>query len=150
MIRKITEPVLVFLMLGLLFYGLVYKPRHIDPELRYYTAFFANKVGKRGDIGKYRIIFMSQYSQNVAGSCNYLTNTIEVNPNSWYNYERTSKERINLLFHELGHCMCGLQHDDSTRDDNCPDNLMFPALITKKCLDKYFHEYTKDLYGKCK
>ena len=67
-------------------------------------------------------------------------NIININQKSW---ETTNKEQ--LLAHELGHCLFGLQHNARTLSDGCPESIMFPKVIDIGCWNMYKSEYYQEL-----
>lgn len=81
------------------------------------------------------------------------------------------KDRWQLMYHELGHCMCNLNHpiDSEALDfvdflkkigiknnrykkfyDGCPVSLMHPYLVPTWCLDMHKTEYIHELFSNCR
>lgn len=100
---------------------------------------------------------------------------IEIDIDYWNNINKL--ERLELLFHELGHCACGRNHDygglepypendgktyaDTTpleipklpRNpkfyDGCPSSMMYPRVIEARCVKEHYSEYTEELFDRC-
>jgi hypothetical protein len=79
---------------------------------------------------------------------------------------KTELEKMELLYHELGHCVCGLPHtwefgeydkeslrmgkkEEGFFEDLCPVTIMYPFTIEDECLKKHWQDYIKDLYNRC-
>jgi len=59
----------------------------------------------------------------------------------------TNSEKRTVIFHELGHCVLNLEHDDhlNTRwNDGCPNSFMNSILISDEC---YTLRYGKDVFS---
>jgi hypothetical protein len=60
----------------------------------------------------------------------------------------TEKQRMNLIYHEMGHCAQGRDHLNSLKDDKCPVSFMYSSVMNKGCLDKHLDEYIGELPNK--
>ena len=88
----------------------------IDPEFKVFVSDFEQKIGvKVQNI----IIKFSPTKYPIIGMCitGGETNEIHIDPQNWMGINKDGQELI--LYHELGHCILGLPHDDrrSTLDN---------------------------------
>jgi hypothetical protein len=67
-------------------------------------------------------------NSNVTSSQNNVQKIIYLNPNiqCWQN----SRQLETLLFHEMGHCILGREHDFSLLPNGDPKSIMFPDYVT--------------------
>jgi hypothetical protein len=67
----------------------------------------------------------------VVGVCISYTNghkEVQIDPDSWFNFDENYKEE--LIFHELGHCILGREHDTSYIDEyRVPKSIMYPYIF---------------------
>lgn len=56
-------------------------------------------------------------------------------------------QRINLIFHELGHCVLGRDHV-SWKDfvTKCPSSLMYESVIDTECIKDNYDAYLKEMF----
>jgi len=54
-----------------------------------------------------------------------------------FNYE----QKMQLIWHELGHCRLGIEHSDKVGADGCPTSLMHSLAISRKCTEKWNKKY---------
>lgn len=70
---------------------------------------------------------------------------IEIDEDSWNNI--TELQKINLIFHELGHCVL---HREHTAVDNyvnaCPQSFMDSFLLTPYCIETNYDEYIREMF----
>jgi hypothetical protein len=144
-------------------------------EFSKYLESFKKDMGSRvktSDLKKTSIRFGNLKSPEV-GLCAYIPiwghSVITIDRNTWLKYSEL--ERMDLIYHELGHCVCGLGHgwefgaypearleniitsyscDDGFFEDGCPMSLMYPYIMNKDCTKKHWADYTKDLYNRCR
>ncbi|MHA1676038.1 MAG: hypothetical protein ACTSU6_02555 [Candidatus Njordarchaeales archaeon] len=69
---------------------------------------------------------------------------IHVDPTYWAKI--SEKQRINLIFHELGHCSLNLDHDYQILGDGCPNSFMYKSISDNFCLDKYYDHYIEEMF----
>ena len=120
-----------------------------DGHLRVYAESFVTKSNgkvKTKDIDKFSLYFKTQ-KKNVIGTCRYIHKTVEIDPTFFYT--STYRRRIELVFHELAHCVCDRRHTKKLLKDKCPDSLMFAKTIKSECLDKHWDYYMKEVYEGC-
>ena len=93
-------------------------------------------------------INFSKLENRIAGICynwNFGYREIEIDKDQWED-ELTEDRKLALIFHELGHCELGLDHNDSLRKDKCPHSLMHSVLVRENCLKKYKEEYLEEIF----
>jgi len=106
------------------------EPVFIHADFVAYYASFEEKLGISPD--SVSIDYVVQ-EDPVVGLCYGYTdrvNNIEIDPNFWN--KASENERENLIFHELGHCLLLLEHDDKMMDNNgisVPESIMYPAIF---------------------
>lgn len=71
--------------------------------------------------------------------------TMIVNQKYWDN--ASGDDRQALIYHELGHSECGLQHDE-TKTNGMPTSLMFPQMFSVPS-EMLTHYYYPELIEKC-
>lgn len=75
-----------------------------------------------------------------------IINYIYVDPDDWV--LMTPEQRTLLMWHEFGHCVLGLGHNDKIDSSTgCPLSLMNSILINKTCADTYFNKYLNQFIG---
>ena len=100
---------------------------------------------------------------------------VDLDLDFWNSATQTS--RLALVLHELSHCYCERGHDwgnahdypetsserlkeilDSLAegkvppgryDDNCPQSLMFPEILTDGCVKAHYGDYSKEIFDRC-
>lgn len=72
---------------------------------------------------------------------------IIVKQDSWDKLEETQK--LILIYHELGHCVLNLTHNDKHDSDGCPQSIMrtymFSKSETRECFEKNYNYYINEL-----
>lgn len=58
----------------------------------------------------------------------------------------SEKQKINLIFHELGHCVLQRDHVSSDSVRECPSSFMHDTVMSDYCLDKYYDDYIKEMF----
>ena len=136
-----------FLLLFLVGCSLFY-PKNDNHLLEYSEAFVKESEGKVSvkDVKKVQIYFKTQ--DDAVGTCNYMTDVIEIDPTFFYT--ATAKPRKTVIYHELGHCVCKRDHTMGQLNDACPDSIMYYKVVNRKCLDKHWDYYMKEIYTGCK
>lgn len=79
----------------------------------------------------------------VIGYCNVAKGIIRIHPEFYF--EASLRRKQGLLYHELAHCVNGLNHDPEMRKDGCAKSLMHPNLPSNSCLRRYWTEYIQEL-----
>jgi hypothetical protein len=108
----------------------------VPAEFEPYVQKFISEAKARGQnitihnlIIKYDATASSLYcaTSNVISSQNDVQKIISINPQQcWQNYVQLET----LIFHELGHCILGRNHDMSLMPKGDPKTLMYPDNIT--------------------
>lgn len=70
-------------------------------------------------------------------------NSLNISIEAW---QESNKEQ--LIAHELGHCVLGLEHNDLLLQDNCPASIMHPVNISLDCWNRYKTMYYQELIDK--
>ena len=84
---------------------------------------------------------------SVVGMCTTYgsrNNHIDFAPGPWANNSDTFREM--LAFHELGHCLLGRGHKNTTHSDGRPESLMRSSMFSERTYLAYRDEYLKELY----
>ncbi len=120
-----------------------------DDNLASYSEGFVQLSGGKVDIADVKdinIYFKTQDSTTI-GTCYRLANVVEIDPS--YFYQSTPKRRVELVFHELAHCVCYRNHTEGKLKDGCPDSLMYKTYIDDQCLKTHWDYYLKEIYNGC-
>lgn len=153
----------------------------IHPDLKPYFQEFKNMYDYMGS-SKYQIsqstfdtlsIGFKDYSDkefNIIGTCNYQSNEIDINRRWWQGFH-TPYERVQLLYHEFGHCLLKRGHSTPPRvndffswveglafklnifkdkgylKDGCPASFMHPYTLDDYCIYKHYNYYMSELFG---
>jgi len=113
----------------------------------------------------------------VIGICFYGKNfrEIDIDNRAWNMYPADIKEE--LVRHELTHCLCGRGHDYGNGEqypsveveeiidlfrkwpfyvqrpgrysDGCPLSIMFPYVLSQKCIQSHRRQYYKEMFNRC-
>lgn len=120
---------------------------------------------------KYFTMGLRKYddSSTVVGTCHYLVNEVDISVD-WWNSYKTPSERLELVFHEFGHCILkrdhtqkpissgfiqwlerlgfklGLFTEKGYMYDGCPASFMHPYTVSDRCINKHFAFYIKELF----
>lgn len=150
----------------------------IDAELKPYVQEFIyaseGTVTKR-DFRGFSIGFRDYDGGNIVGTCHPAAFEVDISRTWWKSEWHTQDERIELVFHELGHCILRRGHTKKpTRQDfagwlerfgfavgmfkekvklpdGCPSSFMHPYTISDTCVGKHFSYYINELFkGKVK
>lgn len=146
----------------------------VDPEFSLYvqdfiglTSPYYQEAALSGlSLGKKRL-----NSKSAIGICKIFTTNggpeILVDKDFWAIANESEREA--LVLHELGHCLCGLDHqhfegsygDESVPrkvsdrlkkgylEDGCPNSLMHPIVISPSCYSKHRDHYRFELRLRC-
>ena len=128
-----------------------YKKRSSDPAFDSYVKAFSNEFKVRVSVP----VIFNNIENNIAGVCRIWYDgyrQIEINSKYWFSFSEEQKEQ--LIYHELGHCVFKLGHDDSmlTTDKKCPNSIMrsfmFNAFEIDSCYIPKYEHYMEDLNAK--
>lgn len=141
----------------------------VEPELAEYLEDFKSLTGPHYSENKVKGIgigFVGLEGETVGLCKRYTINggvEILIDTISWKYYNKSI--RTALMLHELGHCLCDLDHmyqgtwyspkEEHTMDkgffeDGCPASLMYPHVITGECYDKHKDAYRYEIRQRCK
>jgi hypothetical protein len=62
--------------------------------------------------------------------------------------ESTELGKKAVLFHELGHCLLGRDHNDDKYKDGCPKSFMSTYIPSDKCTAEHLHDLIEELRQK--
>ena len=144
----------------------------IDKEFTPYVQEFIyaseGKVTKRKFYG-FTMGFRDYEGGSVVGTCHPVANEVDIN-REWWNKNQSQAEKIELVFHELGHCILhrghtqqpfsddfagwieglgfkiGLFEEKGKLPDGCPASFMHPYTLGEDCISKHFNFYIKELF----
>jgi len=108
-------------------------------------------------------------SDSTVGTCHYLVHEVDISID-WWNSDKSPSERLELVFHEFGHCILNRGHTEKPvhdgfvqwlerigfklgffsekgyLHDGCPASFMHPYTIGERCINKHFAYYIKELF----
>lgn len=151
-----------------------YYDEYILLSKRYHVVF-----SKRPTIGLKKITDKATiFGTAVIAQCRRSEEFQEISVDTKFWDKSDEKERRMTIFHELGHCMCGRDHDyaegkfyqekiveqiidyiwqrasfqvpEGYYNDYCPKSLMHPIIPDDSCLRKHYNGYLKELFTLCK
>ena len=144
-----------------------------DREFAKYVELFKKDMGSkiRPDSFRKVTIRFGDLEDSKTGLCEFIPiwghSIITIDRQFWKNKDEYKKKE--LMYHEFGHCICGIAHtweygaypeaDGSTKPsgnesegfflDGCPQSMMFPYELDTDCVIKHWEEYKKDIYNRC-
>lgn len=122
------------------------KQAYIEPEFEYFVDLFELEQKVTVDIemkfAKLELpsVGMCYYYQYQDGTREFVN--IEIDPDYWQSTSETRKEV--LLFHELGHCVLGRDHDEQKVYYTVPKSIMYPYLF-EHAYQTYRSYYVEEL-----
>lgn len=151
--KILKQTVNVVTLLTFFFLGIAAGCSHFlstDEEFERFRTDFETLIERPGATRLYPIVFKSQgiskTGGQIIGTC-WLTH-IEIDP-EWY-FGASELEKENVIFHELGHCICGLDHIETKHSDGCPANIMNATSLDPMCMKKHRINYLATLKKDCK
>src|ERR1035437_8833584 len=151
-----------------------YFNEYLKLSSQHYITFSKNPVIRFVKIVKKSII----PGTTVIGICHRSTplKFIDIDTEFWEHASKSSRKFT--IFHELGHCMCGRDHDfaegkeykeevvekvlnyiynrvsfqipEGYYDDWCPKSIMHPTNNDDSCYEKHYSEYVNEMFERCK
>lgn len=152
--------------------GIVKNTKKADSDVQTYVDDFKNLMNSVVDekIVDSVKITMADIEHPKVGLCWYENDPklINLDTKTWNSYSELQKEV--LIFHELAHCVCRLEHahfrgtykDDSAvpfehkdrikagyLEDGCPVSIMYPTVTDSTCYKKHREHYRYELNLRC-
>jgi hypothetical protein len=123
--------------------------------------------------------FSTITKERVIGLCSYRPGFREIDLDSTYWQNATWTTKVALVFHEMTHCYCGRNHDFGNGtmypdgslqfllqhflqrqpftplrppgylNDNCPQSIMHPIIMTDTCFQKHYSYYVHEMFVRC-
>jgi len=172
------------ILLFILFFALPAEAQwSVDQNLRSYAEDFigdSHGMLRDGDLDHVHFKFEKlgydvKLGSGIIGMC-YRTIfsdnfTIGIDPDYWNNAYTWEDDRWQLMYHELGHCMCNLEHPIDSEPlkfieflgrygikhnrykmffDGCPMTLMHPINVEHYCLNNHREYYVKEIFKHCR
>jgi hypothetical protein len=111
----------------------------IDSAFNKHVSKFERYYEKKVEVG----INFGDIEDSV-GLCYLLTGNIEIDKEYWDRQDEAAREE--LIFHELGHCVMGKEHNEKMIGD-CPASIMYPYIMPD-CYTRHREYYIKELFDK--
>lgn len=135
----------------------------IEPAFLPYVVYFADKAGEnRVSIGDLYSLSVNMaldehFSKDTVGTCQRNKNSQQIYIKKSYWDKASLSGREELIFHELGHCLLGMNHDTSivqARDYSTgellgydlPASIMSPNVLWDKAYEQNREQYIKQLF----
>lgn len=118
----------------------------------YVTRFIeaGKSVGVKVDMGNAQISFLDELPHDFVGLCYPPTHEVTILKSYWDRADDAHREA--LIFHELGHCVLGREHNTTTKNGYIAQSIMNPALMPVVDDEIYYkehrQEYITELFGK--
>lgn len=155
------------------------KKRYKDIDSRfepYIAEFIHESDGKitRKDFKNFTMgIRTYPNGESVVGTCHYGVNEVDISDRYWRSSTSMS-QRLELIFHELGHCILKRGHTETKHNgtflawlervafklgiftkkkglpDGCPASFMHPYVLGERCINKHFDYYMDELFERLK
>lgn len=114
-----------------------YTKHRTNPEFVPYVDSFEQQFNVKVNVP----IISKQIDVNKAGVCYVWSDgyrEIQINSRHWSYFSEEQKEQ--LVFHELGHCVFNLDHDDSSLEykPNCPNSIMRSFVFNQYEIDNCY------------
>ena len=116
--------------------------------LPYYNMFMEDALVRNRKILPNVIIKYEKLKRPRVGQCNWLVKTpiVSIDPDYWNASSECRKKLI--MYHELGHCMLFLDHNDSYSNFyNMPQSIMNPSLFEGAWFCYWEKDYVDQLFG---
>ena len=121
-----------------------------DPTFEPYRAEFEYYSKANTDLIP---MYFADLKETTVGLCHYFRvgsgpirwGYIEIDRSFW---NRASKyQKINLIFHELGHCVLGRDHAPwGNSMMACPSSLMYDSILSTECIENNYYNYIEELF----
>ncbi|MCB0417744.1 MAG: hypothetical protein H6617_00785 [Bdellovibrionaceae bacterium] len=123
----------------------------VDKEVApYYQSFqdLAQTYGASFIADRIVFSFTNFWFSSVVGMCTYRggsTNYVDFSSSAWRSGSGTFKEM--LVFHELGHCLLGRGHTNTSYSDGRKESIMNSYIFSQSTYRAYRDEYLKELFS---
>ena len=126
----------------------------IDPEFAIFVEKFEEAYGR--DIGDMPMGFVDQ-KDDVVGRCRVFYgkkefSQIEIDRGYWNDPSTGYKNKLNLIFHELGHCVLGLKHTEERVQYEkqgmtflVPKSFMYPSVFFGEVVSETEEYYIEEI-----
>lgn len=118
-----------------------------DPEFEPFIEEFENLSGEKVTLP----VGFGKLDPKYAGVCyRSLSNGTPIQ--SWiiidkeYWFKITWYQQVNLIFHELGHCVLNRDHVKSDSVSRCPTSFMYEQIMSTQCIQDHYEEYLRELF----
>lgn len=154
---------------------MVKKHQGIHSEFKpYVQEFIMISKGKvdENDFHNFSMGFRD-YSKDssTVGTCHYGAFEVDISK-KWWNQTTSPSERLELVFHEFGHCILKRGHTKKPEgdgwlewfermgfklgfftekgylSDGCPASFMHPYTLGEMCINRHFNYYMNELFGR--
>lgn len=98
-------------------------------------------------------VYFGDLKEGIAGVCHYFR--IGSGPIRW-GYVEIDREywgvisefqKINLIFHELGHCVLGRDHVPFGNSVMmCPTSMMYDTVLSTQCMENNYQQYLQEMF----
>lgn len=122
---------------------------NVDPELKPYVDEFDQETGARSHVNMvFEENVIGKNGKIVAGVCRYsgnvfTPNTVSINKNYWGTIPVPMRK--SLVWHELGHCVLDLDHNEDLTPEGYPASVMYPSVIPGHIWETRFDTYREEM-----
>jgi len=124
-------------------------PLYSDVAFKEYVIQFEEHYGK--SVAHIPIVF-AKLDSGTAGICfqskvggQVVYSYIKIDKEYWQTI--SDYQKINLVFHEYGHCALMRGHTAIDNVSRCPISYMNPSVLTPQCAIDNYNHYIKELFG---
>lgn len=122
---------------------------NVDPELKPYVDEFDQETSARSYVNMvFEENVTGKTGKTVAGVCRYsgnifIPNTVAINKGYWDTIPVPMRK--SLVWHELGHCVLGLDHNEDLTPEGYPASVMYPSVIPGYIWEMRFDTYREEM-----
>ena len=112
------------------------KVQFVPSDLKPYLEQFEKETGLKVETDSFTF---KELTRPVIGQCDRMRWHITLDPLFWA--ETNEEKRVAVLWHEIGHCMLGLNHPSpAVMLGDCSGDIMNAVAPTRDCAEKHFNE----------
>lgn len=100
------------------------------------------------DIGPAKDLWDPFIDKGTVGWCKPFLWPQQIMLDTLYWEDATELEKEQLIFHELGHCVLGREHNDKEDENGDPISIMHPYTMDDHTYKRHREQYIKDLFTK--